>query len=58
MLGNKVQHNMLTMGNKKNSGIQYLGNKITSESRRHVLPLPSTTTVNRNSPIEKYRTNK
>jgi hypothetical protein len=57
MLGNKMtQHNILQMGNKKNTGINYLGNKIDSQSRRHVLPMPSTPTVNRTSPIEKYRT--
>ena len=56
-LGNKLQHTMLNMGSKKNSGIQFLGNKINSQSNRHVLPIPPHNVVNRTSPIEKYHTN-
>ena len=57
LLGNKIQHNILQMGNKKNTGIQLLGNKVTSESSRRVLPVAPHNIVNRTSPIEKYHTN-
>lgn len=58
MLGNKTQHNMLNMGNKKNNGIQYLGSKI--QSKKSVLQMPQTPTPteNRSSSIEKYSRNK
>ena len=57
LLGNKIQHNTLQMGNKKNSGIQFLGNKINSQANRSVLPLPPHNVAHRTSPIEKYHVN-
>ena len=57
LLGNKIQQNMLQMGNKKNSGIQLLGNKINSQANRRVLPIPPHNIVHRTSPIEKYHVN-
>lgn len=57
LLGNKIQNNALQMGIKKNTGIQYLGNKISSESNRRILKTSAPNTVVRNSPIEKYRVN-
>lgn len=55
-LGNKIQHNTLMMGNKKEKGY-YLGNKNDSQMARRVLPVPTNTTVSANSqsPIERYR---
>ena len=57
LLGNKIQHNTLKMGNKKNTGIQLLGNKINSESNRRVLPIEPSNVAHRTSPIEKYHLN-
>ena len=56
-LGNKIHHNVLTMGNKKNTGIN-LGNKINDQSRRIMLNIPNQPNVTSNSPIEKYHANK
>jgi hypothetical protein len=57
LLGNKIQHNnMLTMGNKKNTGIM-LGNKINDQSNRRVYPLPTNNNEMKTSPIEKYNKN-
>jgi hypothetical protein len=56
LLGNKIQHNMLHMGNKKNTGVM-LGNKINDQSNRRVLPMPTVNTEMKNSPIEKYSKN-
>jgi hypothetical protein len=56
LLGNKIQHNMLNMGNKKNTMVM-LGNKINDQSNRRVYQLPTNNTQMRTSPIEKYNKN-
>jgi hypothetical protein len=56
LLGNKIQHNMLNMGNKKNTAVM-LGNKINDQSNRRVYPLPTTSNEMKTSPIEKYNKN-
>ena len=54
LLGSKIKYNNLNMGNKKNSGINMLGNKISDQSNRRVLQITPNNSVVRNSPIEKY----